>query len=53
MSRRETSEFLGVSESSVKSYQASLFRKLGVTRRSDLIQEAKRRGFWHSQRLTA
>jgi DNA-binding CsgD family transcriptional regulator len=53
MSRRETSEFLCVSESSVKSYQASLFRKLGVTRRSDVIQEAKRRGFWHSQRLTS
>jgi DNA-binding CsgD family transcriptional regulator len=48
MSRRETAEFLGISESSVKSYQASVFRKLGVTRRSDAIQEAKRCGLWQS-----
>jgi LuxR family maltose regulon positive regulatory protein len=46
MSRREISEFLGVSESSVKSYQTSLFGKLRVTRRSDAIQEAKRCGLW-------
>lgn len=44
MSQREIGEFLGVSESSVKSYQTTLFRKLNATRRSDAIKEATRRG---------